>query len=91
MIGKTLAIDFLSRSLKRVFGIDIRTCSACGGAVRLIACIEDAAVIEKILTDLDAPSIGRIKGLLDIRKTRWCGAAADRVAELWAQFRVLLS
>jgi hypothetical protein len=40
--------------LKRVFGIDIETCPACGGAVRIIACIEDPDVIEKILTHLDA-------------------------------------
>jgi hypothetical protein len=33
-----------------VFNIDIETCRECGGAVRIIACIEDAAVIEKILT-----------------------------------------
>ena len=38
---------------KRVFGIDIESCPACGGAVRIIACIEDPAVIEKILTHLD--------------------------------------
>jgi hypothetical protein len=30
------------------------TCPACGGAMRIIACIEDPAVIEKILTHLDA-------------------------------------
>ena len=39
--------------LKRVFGIDIETCSACGGALRITACIEDPQVIEKILTHLD--------------------------------------
>ena len=38
----------------RVFGIDIETCPACGGAVRVIACIEDPVVVEKILTHLDA-------------------------------------
>ena len=43
-----------AQRLKRVFGIDIETCTACGGAVRIIACIEDADVIEKILTHLDA-------------------------------------
>ena len=43
-----------AQRLKRVFGIDIETCPACGGAVRIIACIEDPAVIEKILTHLDA-------------------------------------
>ena len=42
-----------AQRLKRVFGIDIQTCPACGGAVRIIACIEDADVIEKILTHLD--------------------------------------
>ena len=30
------------------------TCPACGGAMRIIACIEDPAVIEKILTHPDA-------------------------------------
>ncbi len=38
-----------SQRLKRVFGIDIETCPACGGAVRIIASIEDPAVIGKIL------------------------------------------
>jgi hypothetical protein len=42
-----------SQRLKRVFGIDIETCAACGGALRIIACIEDPAVIKKILTHLD--------------------------------------
>lgn len=42
-----------AQRLKRVFGIDIQTCAACGGAVRVIACIEDPDVIEKILTHLD--------------------------------------
>ena len=37
-----------------MFGIDIETCEACGGAVRIIACIEDPAVIEKILAHLNA-------------------------------------
>lgn len=39
--------------LKRVFGIDIETCSACGAAVRIIACSEDPAIIEKILAHLN--------------------------------------
>ena len=39
--------------LKRVFGIDIETCSECGGDVRIIASIEDPAVIKKILDYLD--------------------------------------
>lgn len=43
-----------AQRLKRVFGIDIESCVACGGAVRITACIEDADVIEKILAHLDA-------------------------------------
>ena len=38
-----------AQRLKRVFGIDIATCRDCGGAVKVIACIEDPAVIKKIL------------------------------------------
>jgi hypothetical protein len=33
------------------------TCPSCGGAVRIIACIEDAEVIEKILTHLDTKAV----------------------------------
>jgi hypothetical protein len=42
-----------AQRLKRVFRIDIETCDHCGGAVKIIACIEDPAVIEKILTHLN--------------------------------------
>ena len=43
-----------AQRLKRVFGIDIETCPACGGAVRIVSCIEDRDVIEKVLTHLEA-------------------------------------
>jgi len=42
-----------AKRLKRVFDIDIETCSECGGDVRIIASIEDPAVIQKILAYLD--------------------------------------
>jgi hypothetical protein len=42
-----------AQRLKRAFGIDIETCLACGGAVRVLACIEDPVVIEQNLTHLD--------------------------------------
>jgi len=42
-----------AQRLKRVFNIDIETCSQCGGNVRVIACIEDPAVIKKILEHLE--------------------------------------
>ena len=38
-----------AKRLKRVFNIDIETCSECGGAVKIIACIEDPVVIHMIL------------------------------------------
>jgi hypothetical protein len=41
-----------AQRLKRVFGIDIETCPACGGAVKVIACIEDPVVIKKIVDHL---------------------------------------
>ena len=42
-----------ARRLKRVFQIDIETCECCGGAMKIIASIEDPAVIEKILMHLE--------------------------------------
>jgi hypothetical protein len=42
-----------AQRLKRVFGIDIETCPACGGAVKVIACIEGPVVIKQILDHLE--------------------------------------
>ncbi len=42
-----------ARRLKRVFWIDIETCEHCGGVLRIIASIEDPAVIEKILVHIE--------------------------------------
>ena len=41
-----------AQRLKRVFNIDVETCQACGGTARIIACINDPVVIEKILSHL---------------------------------------
>ncbi|MFM8516368.1 MAG: IS91 family transposase, partial [Nevskiaceae bacterium] len=38
-----------ARRLKRVFGIDVESCARCGKAVRVIASIEEPALIERIL------------------------------------------
>ena len=38
--------------LKRVFDIDIERCALCGGQLKLIAAIEEPAVIARILTHL---------------------------------------
>lgn len=41
-----------AQRLKRVFAIDIEVCRRCGGRLRVIASIEDPAVIERILAHL---------------------------------------
>ena len=41
-----------AQRLKRVFSIDIEVCSRCGGSVRVIACIEDEDIIDRILAHL---------------------------------------
>lgn len=53
-----------AQRLKRVFNIDIETCSECGGAVKVIACIEDPVVIKKILTHLKEKAAPEPAGLL---------------------------
>jgi hypothetical protein len=42
-----------AQRLKRVFGIEIETCEQCGGAVKVIASIEDPLVIQRILSHLN--------------------------------------
>ena len=51
--------------MRRTFGLDVLACPRCGGRFRLIALIEDASVIERMLrhlhlpTELPAPRPGR--------------------------------
>ena len=59
----SLAITWAKR-LKRVFNIDIDTCSECGGDVRIIASIEDPVVIQKILAQLDNTASSAATALL---------------------------
>lgn len=52
-----------AQRLKRVFNIDIETCEACQGQVKVIACIEDPVVIKKILEHLksnEAKATGKL-------------------------------
>jgi len=37
---------------RRVFALDVLACPDCGGRLRLLATIDDRAVVEKILTHL---------------------------------------
>jgi len=38
-----------AQRLRRVFAIDIETCPECGGKLRVIACIEEPALVARIL------------------------------------------
>ena len=42
-----------AQRLKRVFKIDIETRETCGGKMKVIAAIEDPAVIKRMLAHLD--------------------------------------
>lgn len=56
------AMTWMQR-LKRVFNIDIEKCELCGGHVKVVSCIEDPAVIEKILQHLamkESPPLPRV-------------------------------
>ena len=53
-----------AQRLKRVFDIDVETCGVCGGAAKVIACIEDAVVIQKILAHLEEKAPTRATFLL---------------------------
>ena len=54
-----------AKRLKRVFGIDIQTCSNCGGKIKIISAIEEVHVIQRILTHRGEDY--RIPGLLPPR------------------------
>jgi hypothetical protein len=45
-----------ARLLRRVFGIDLEHCPQCGGELKIIAAIEEPAVIVRILTHLGLPA-----------------------------------
>ena len=45
-----------ARLLKRVFDIDLEHCPRCGGEFKIIAAIEEPAVIVRILTHLGLPA-----------------------------------
>jgi hypothetical protein len=47
-----------AQRLKRVFQLDLSSCEGCGGQVRVIASVEDSAVIGKILEHLDRTGPG---------------------------------
>jgi hypothetical protein len=62
--GERHAAMSWAQRLKRVFNIDMQTCGACGGAVKVIACIEYPTVIDKILTHLQQKVVSGPNDLL---------------------------
>ena len=71
-VQRHVAMTWAQR-LKRLFNIDVETCRACGGTAKVIACIEDPVVIDKILTHLNekalpikAPSLPESRAPLQI-------------------------
>jgi hypothetical protein len=46
-----------AQRLKRVFLIDLTVCEHCGGAAKIIACIEDKLTIQKILAHIESAAI----------------------------------
>ena len=43
-----------ARRLKRVFGVEIESCTRCGGELKIIASIEEPQLIAKILSHLES-------------------------------------
>ena len=54
--GRRSAIGW-ARRLRGVNGRDIERCASCGGTLRIIACLEDRAVIETILGNRRRPGL----------------------------------
>jgi len=42
-----------AKRLKRVFGVEIESCTRCGGELKIIASIEEPQLIAKILSHLE--------------------------------------
>ena len=59
--------------LKRVFKIDRLTCEHCGGAVKVIASMEDSVVIKQILAHLER----RAAPAMPVFRPFACAAAAN--------------
>ncbi len=52
MPEKRLKAMTWAQMLKRVFNIDVSICTKCGGEARIIACIKDQSIIDRILAHL---------------------------------------
>ena len=70
-----------AQRLKRVFKIDIETCEHCGGAVKVIASIEDLIVIKKILEHFDRRAEPATSGFTPVARAPELGIASLTVAK----------
>jgi hypothetical protein len=81
-----------AQRLKRVFNIDISICEACGGAVKVIAGIEDPAVIKQILAHLEKKTESKEFNLLPGAECPVCAECRSSVGNierlLWRDFLV---
>ena len=74
-----------AQRLKRVFNIDIETCVECGGAVKVIACIEDPVVIKKILAHLKEKAARYPRGCCQKAGRRLWACSPDKKTDHWIQ------
>ena len=57
-----------ARRLKRVFGVEIESCTRCGGQLKIIASIEEPQLIAKILSHLASVTAEQSQSELPLRK-----------------------
>jgi hypothetical protein len=57
-----------ARRLKRVFGVEIESCTRCGGELKIIASIEEPRLIAKILSHLERAAPEQYQIELALRK-----------------------
>jgi hypothetical protein len=69
-----------AQRLKRVFGIDIEACARCGGKLKVIASIEEPAVIAKILAHLERSGAGSASGRTAARRAGAAGAVPSALS-----------
>jgi hypothetical protein len=55
-----------ARRLKRVFGVEIASCTRCGGQLTIIASIEEPPLIAKILSHLESSAAERSQSELPL-------------------------
>jgi hypothetical protein len=80
-----------AQRLKRVFDIDVEICAHCGGAVKIIACIEDRAVIDRILEHLRLSASSPGPPAAGPSTPGWISRTAVRITTIFASIGCSLS